>query len=231
MFKPGTSLSIALTVSVFLQTACFAWPSKFSLQTGSGDEITIKKGWFGSEKKVVKDRLGDGFEQSEGIFGNKSTKVGVLGNSYSKKKGIFGTKETEVTTIFGDSLKTKKGWFGRSTTVNASGITGLIDATIHNKLSSKLPALPGQNAPAPNKSIEAPMGSSLGQPVDTVPMQPGTGFAPMKPPMQPVGSSAPPAGGFINDAPAGLSSPPAQRLSRPAVDPVNDNNDVLKFVP
>ncbi|MDZ4832376.1 MAG: hypothetical protein SGJ27_01110 [Candidatus Melainabacteria bacterium] len=141
MNKVVSSLSLVVVFGLAMapsaQAQMFDGWGNTSLKTGSGDEITIKNGLFGSKTRVVKDRLGDKYVSKRGLFGNTDKEIAVFGNSYKKKKGIFGGRETEVSTLFGDSIKSKKNLFGyRSTQIDASGMSSLIGAAIQG-LSSK----------------------------------------------------------------------------------------------
>lgn len=146
MNKVVNSFSLLLVMGLVLASPAQAldlsgWGNT-SLTTGSGDEITIKNGLFGSKTRVVKDRLGDKYVSKRGLFGNTEKEIGVFGNSYKKKKGIFGGRETEVTTIFGDSLKTKKNLFGyRSTQIDAGGVTSLVSSAIQGLRAKPMPPL------------------------------------------------------------------------------------------
>lgn len=151
--KALSSMSLMLVIGLSVAPAAQAFnfdSSNWSIKTGFGDEITIKNGILGDKKTVVKDRLGDKYETSKGLFGNTKKEVNLLGNSYSKKKGIFGTRETEMKTILGDSIKTKKGWLlGRRTTqIDASGLTNLLGTAI-SKATQKplLPPMPVDGGP------------------------------------------------------------------------------------
>lgn len=152
--KSEISMSLLVVLGLSLAPAAHAGiidSSNVSIKTGFGDEITIKKGIFGNKKKVVKDRLGDKYEVSNGIFGNTNTEINLLGNSYSKKKGILGTRETEMKSLLGDSFKTKKSWLlgRRTTTIDASGVTGLVGSAISRATRKPmLPPMPvGNGAP------------------------------------------------------------------------------------
>lgn len=117
-----------------------------TIKDGSGEEITIKRGIFGNETRVVKDRLGNGYESKKGIFGSKEQKVSVLGNQVKRKKGWFGRDKVEASSILGDSIKSEKGFFGRrNTTVDVSGVTGLVKQLMGDKKPIK-----NVNAPIPN---------------------------------------------------------------------------------
>jgi len=169
--KAVSSISLMLLISLSLAPAANADTSNWNIKTGFGDEITIKNGIFGNKKRVVKDRLGDKYETSRGLFGGTNTEVNLLGNSYSKKKGVFGTRETEVKSILGDSIKTKKGWFGRrTTTVDASGVTSLIGSAIGRATKKPVPpSMPGGFAPDVSTfgSQSAIDGLSPAMPTDT----------------------------------------------------------------
>ncbi len=135
MNKAVSFLPVALVLGLFLAPSAQAFDldgwGNTSLKTGSGDEITIKNGLFGSKTRVVKDRLGDKYVSKKGLLGNTNKEVAIFGNSYSKKRGIFGTRETEVKSLFGDSFKTKKNLFGyRSTQIDASGVSSLVSSAI-----------------------------------------------------------------------------------------------------
>lgn len=146
--KKIVPFTLALGLAFSLPMTAQAKSDNWTIKTKKGDEITVKDGWFGRGKKVVKsEKLGTLYEKNDGVFGSKSEvnlpgtkiasksgmfgrknkEVSVLGNSVTTKKGLFGSKTTEVKTVFGDSVKTKKGWFGRTTTeVEPGGLTGLL---------------------------------------------------------------------------------------------------------
>ncbi len=120
--------ALALFVGTVSTTpAVLARGNDLIIKTGKGEEINIQNGFFGTKKKVVKDRFGDKYESKKGWFGSKEQQASVLGNSFSRKKGILGGTEIQGSTILGDSIKTKKGIFGRRTTeIDASGVTNLV---------------------------------------------------------------------------------------------------------
>jgi hypothetical protein len=192
--KAATSLSLMLVIGLCLAPAAQADTSNWNIKSGFGDEITIKNGILGNKKRVVKDRLGDKYETSKGLFGNTSTEVNLLGNSYSKKKGIFGTRQTEVKSLLGDSIKTKKGWFGRrTTTVDASGMTSLLGSAISRATKKPLlPPIPVDDRGADVSSFGARMAGGM------------AGGENFPPPM----SSMP-----ENNRPADMSAPPAEELN------------------
>ncbi len=136
------TLSTIVMLGVLLgttNTAAFARGSDWTITTGPGkEEVTVKNGWFGKKTRVAKDRFGNKIEKKTGILGNGSSEVSVLGNSYRKEKGILGGSEVEAKTLLGDSIKTEKGIFGRrKTTIDASGITGVVGAFISSKMNTK----------------------------------------------------------------------------------------------
>ncbi len=97
------------------------------IKDGFGEEIQVKRGFFGRDTKIVKDRMGNGFATKKGLFGSKEQDVNVLGNSFSRKKGLLGGSQVQGSTIFGDRVTTKKGIFGRrTTTVDASGVSSVV---------------------------------------------------------------------------------------------------------
>ena len=127
-------------------SAVFARGNDWTIKTGQGEEVTVKNGWFGKKTRVAKDRFGDKIEKNTGILGNQSSEVNLLGNSYRKEKGFLGGSEVEARTMLGDSIKTEKGIFGRrKTTIDASGVTGLVSAFIGAKMKKPSPPVnPGQ---------------------------------------------------------------------------------------
>lgn len=167
--KALSSMSLMLVISLCVAPAAQAFDSSnWSIKTGFGDEITIKNGILGNKKTVVKDRLGDKYETSKGLFGNTKNEVNLLGNSYSKKKGIFGTRETEMKTVLGDSIKTKKGWlFGRRTTqIDASGLTNLLGTAISRATQKPLlPPMPVDGGPDVS-TFGSRMAGEFGGPAD-----------------------------------------------------------------
>ena len=218
MIKAASVITTALALGVLCQSA-WAWPMNFTAQDGSGDEISIKKGWFGNKTKVAKDRFGDGFAEKKSILGTKQTEVNVLGNGIATKKGLFGNREIQAHTILGDNFTTKKHWWGRTTSVNASGIGSLLDSTFKGKMGRNgMPPMLGssQNHVGANPQGFAPAQGMPGAPADFGNQPPELpGPQSMKPESFP---SAP--------AQPRPSSPSSQSISS---DPINSNNDVLQF--
>lgn len=134
-FKTSAALLI-LALGLVSANPALARGNDITFKTGKGEEFTIKNGFFGSKKKVVKDRFGNKYESKKGWFGTRETDASVLGNSFQRKKGLLGGTDISGSTILGDSIRTKKGIFGRRTTeVDMSGITNLVQGFIESKTS------------------------------------------------------------------------------------------------
>lgn len=140
-------------------TPALARGNDLVLKTGKGEELVIKNGFFGGKEKVVKDRFGNKYESKKGWFGTKKTDATVLGNSYQSKKGLFGGTDVSGSTILGDSVRTKKGIFGRRTTeVDVSGVTSLVEGFINKRMTPRNPglsALGGGSQPGPNAGLNS----------------------------------------------------------------------------
>lgn len=133
-FQKFCRLSAPLLLAVLLAGPVLARGNDFAVTDGMGEEIQIKNGLFGKKSKLVKDRLGNGFKQEKGIFGTTTTQASVLGNGFKKKNGILGGSDISGSTIFGDTIQTKKGIFGRrKTTVDLSGSSRLIQSFLGPK--------------------------------------------------------------------------------------------------
>jgi hypothetical protein len=132
VFLPATFRLFLSAAALSSAAPAFAGPTYFDFKTGFGDEIVINRGWLGTKHTLVKDRLGDKYESKKGLLGNKEFSAGVLGNSFTKKKGILGRKEYQAKTLLGDSVTYKKGWFVKRASVDASGISGLLEQGINN---------------------------------------------------------------------------------------------------
>ena len=128
-FNKQALFAMPLLLSLIFVSPAIARGNDWTITDGMGEELQVKNGFFGKKKAVVKDRMGNGFKKETGIFGGSTTEASVLGNGFKKKKGIFGGSEIAGSTIFGDSVQTKKGIFGRrSTTVDLSGSSKLIQS-------------------------------------------------------------------------------------------------------
>ncbi len=125
---------VLLSLSALCLPAVSAAPQSFDIKDGMGEEVKMQQGWFGTKKRMVKDRLGNGYASKKGLFGTTETEASVLGNSIKRKKGFFGTNDIEGSTIFGDKVSTKKGLFGRrTTTVDVSGSSAVLKSLFGSK--------------------------------------------------------------------------------------------------
>lgn len=139
-FKP---LALLVLLNISTQNAVFADNGNISVKTGKGTEMVIRKGYFGGEEAYFRDSKGNGFERKKsGWLGSKESGLSLFGNQVKKKKGLFGGSQVEAKTILGDTVTSKKGLFGfgrRNTTIDASGVTGLVQQFIGQN--QKLPPL------------------------------------------------------------------------------------------
>lgn len=127
-------LLIVLSIATLSIPAVYAAPQSFEITDGQGEVVKVERGWFGSKKKVVKDRMGNGYSSKKGLFGTTEQEGSVLGNSFKRKKGFFGRSDIQGSTIFGDKVTTKKGLFGqRKTTVDVSGSAAMIKTLLGSK--------------------------------------------------------------------------------------------------
>lgn len=121
----------------------------FTISDGQGEMLQVKNPLFGKKLRVVKDRLGDGFAQQQGLLGSRDSEYSVLGNKLAHHKGILGNTEISGNTIFGDKFVTKRGIFGRRTTaIDISGSSKLIKSLIGHQ--NGMPAYPSYNGTAAN---------------------------------------------------------------------------------
>ncbi len=124
-----TMFALPLLLSLVFVSPALARGNDWTITDGMGEEIQVRNGFFGKKSAVVKDRLGNGFKKEKGIFGGTTTEASILGNGFKKKKGILGGSDISGSTIFGDTVQTKKGIFGRrTTTVDLSGSSKLIQS-------------------------------------------------------------------------------------------------------
>jgi hypothetical protein len=153
---------LALVVTAVAAAPALARGNNLVIQDGQGEQVTIKNGFFGRKTTVVKDRLGNGYASSTGLFGTKETQGSVLGNTFERKKGLFGGSTVAGSTIFGDKVTTKKGIFGRrTTTVDVSGTSNVLKSLWDKhgaQLMGKVPAAPvvpsnpAMNTPDPSST-------------------------------------------------------------------------------
>lgn len=135
-------LLLCVLLSQLGQPVKAGW-GKLTVDSGGGDELTVKHGLFG-HKTEVKDRLGDGFVKSHSIFGTKTEEISVLGNGIKYHKGLLGFSSASGHTMFGDSLSSHKNPLYRTTNVNMSGINSLLGNYLHPQPSTAAPLPQGQ---------------------------------------------------------------------------------------
>lgn len=124
-----TLFALPLLLSLIFVSPALARGNDWTITDGMGEELQVKNGFFGKKKTIVKDRMGNGFKKETGLLGGTTTEASVLGNGFKKKKGIFGGSDISGSTIFGDTVQTKKGIFGRrKTTVDLSGTSKLVQS-------------------------------------------------------------------------------------------------------
>lgn len=129
IFNKQALFALPLLLSLIFVSPALARGNDWTITDGMGEEIQVRNGFFGKKSTLVKDRMGNGFKKDKGILGGTSTEASVLGNGFKKKTGIFGGSDISGSTIFGDSVQTKKGIFGRrKTTVDLSGSSKLIQS-------------------------------------------------------------------------------------------------------
>lgn len=141
------SLILASLIPFTLSSSVYARGNDFAISDGQGEMLQVKNPLFGKKVRVVKDRLGDGFAQRQGILGGSDSEYSVLGNKVQKHKGILGNSEMSGSTIFGDRIVSRKGIFGRrKTAVDISGSSNLIKSLIGHPGGRPYPAYNGGSA-------------------------------------------------------------------------------------
>jgi|GEM_PF-3461633 len=126
-------LAVLIGWAVTTQAAMAYDPGNITIKSGSGEELTYKKGMFGSKQVTVKDRIGNKYEKKKGMFGGRSKEVSLLGNQYTSKHGLLGDK-AQGRSFFGDTVTVKKGKWGRqSTEVDLSGVMGVVKGIMGSK--------------------------------------------------------------------------------------------------
>ncbi len=154
LVSKGLNIALSIAAVIGMQSAALArGGSNYNITDGFGDSFVIQNGLFGlTQKKGIQDRLGNRYVKEKGLFSNK-TDVNVLGNKYQRKKGLIGGTQVGVADMFGDSITSKKTWFGlgrRQTNINLSGVGGLVQSFVGGKMGSKTPALGALGAVDPN---------------------------------------------------------------------------------
>jgi hypothetical protein len=158
--KLSTASACLAAVALCTGSLAIAKPVDINITDGKGEQVSIKKGWFGSEKKSAKDRLGNEYTAKKGWFGRSEKTVGLLGNNYSKKKGII-SKKTEFNSILGDKVTIKDGPLGKKANIDVSGTAAMVGALFNHMSksdsSSHLPAhIPTMPMPSLNPSLDTP---------------------------------------------------------------------------
>jgi hypothetical protein len=146
-------------------------PGTLDVRTGFGEEVMVKHGLFGTTDTEVKDRLGDAYEDKNGLFSSEQG-VNFLGNSYVKHKGLLSGTTVEGRSIFGDRIESKKSFFGlgpRKTTVDLSGVGSIVQQVTNKFLQPHVPVMspygafiPGSQTgmPSPENNLDAAAGLS-----------------------------------------------------------------------
>lgn len=131
------SALLSSTLALAASTAALAdRPGNIDLKTGFGEEFMVRHGLFGQKTVGLQDRAGDRYVKKQGLFGTKETDVNFLGNRYVKKKGLFGNRDSQVSSMFGDSITTHRGWFGlgrKQTRVDLSGMSSIVQSFVGRK--------------------------------------------------------------------------------------------------
>ena len=118
---------LALIAIATMAAPALARKNDLIIRDGQGEELQMRHGFFGRGTTVVKDRLGDGYATHTGLFGTKQQQFGLLGNTFERKQGLLGGSSISGGTIFGDRVQTKRGIFGRRTTmVDVSGSSNVL---------------------------------------------------------------------------------------------------------
>jgi hypothetical protein len=178
-----SALSFACLLS---SNPAFAGWGKLTVTDGNGDGVQVKHYLLGQKSLVMQDSNGDQVEHKEGLFGiNRETGVNVLGNGTTVKHGLLRGTSVEGQDMLGDSWKSKKMFMGlgpRVTTVNAKGVSDMLNGFMHGQIPGQMmppgQMYPGQmmmperagSVPASNFSQYAPArGFGEPQPLGTMP--------------------------------------------------------------
>lgn len=195
----GVNIALSLAALVTLQSAALArGGNNYNITDGYGDGIVIQHGLFGlTSKKGVQDRLGNHYVKENGLFSNQ-TDVNFLGNKYQRKHGLIGGNQVGLSDMLGDSIQSKKTWFGlgrRQTNVNLSGVGGIVQSFIGGKMGGGSGTLGTLGAVDPNSP--SAQTSSASNPAD---------FA-VDPAFNLGGASAAPSTGSASNTVAPFSTP------------------------
>ncbi len=163
MLESKFSVPLVAIVVALLSASIPAARADFALTDGMGEEIQYRNPRIGKKVKAVKTRFGNSYVSEQGLLGNKSTQVSVLGNSFEKKKGLLGSSEIGGSTIFGDRVVSKKGWFGlgrRKTQVDLSGTSAVLRNFIGQR---PVPQIQANPLPSMNESLSPRQDETLPQ--------------------------------------------------------------------
>lgn len=166
----GLNIALSLAALVAAQSVSSSAMARsgnnYNITDGYGDAFVIQHGLFNlTEKKGVKDRLGNHYVKERGLFSN-STDVNFIGNKYQRKHGLIGGTKVQMADMLGDSISTRKTWFGlgrRQTDVNLSGVGGIVQSFIGAKMGGG-GTLGSFQSPDPNSPNA--QSSSLANPAD-----------------------------------------------------------------
>lgn len=175
------NLVLALSILGLLAAAPSVYakdkPGSININDGFGEQFVINNGYFGTKSVGFQDRLGNAYVNKKGLFGTKDKEVKFLGNGYRKKKGILGGTQVEATSMLGDSIQSKKTWFGlgrRKTNVNLGGVSSVVQQFAANHFAKDRLPMPDANGNvAPDNALDAAAGLSTPKPDNgLVPMEP-----------------------------------------------------------
>jgi len=125
-----------------LASAAPARGNDLVIKDGLGEEIVINDGSFGKKTRMLKDRLGNKYEQKKGRFGGGQTEINFLGNQLKTKRGWFGDTDLEGTTILGDRITSERDWLGRrKITIDLKGVSSLVKSFVNSSGQKRLPEL------------------------------------------------------------------------------------------
>ncbi len=156
----GLNIALSLAALVTLQSAALArGGGNYNITDGYGDGFAIHHGLFGlTSQKGVQDRLGNHYVKENGLFSNK-TDVNFLGNKYQRKHGLVGGTQVGVSDMLGDSIQSRKTWFGlgrRQTNVNLSGVGGIVQSFIGGKIGGGSSTLGAIDPNSPSAQTSSP---------------------------------------------------------------------------
>jgi hypothetical protein len=143
-------LLLSLAGVVLTSPVALAQPlgSQVDVKSGFGDEVYVKHGLLGTKDTEIRDRLGDGYTNKQGLFSSDKG-INVLGNSYTKHKGLLSGTTVEARSILGDRVESRKTFFGlgpRKTTVDFSGVGSVVEQLLGKNFASARSMMPGMGS-------------------------------------------------------------------------------------